>query len=166
MTTKTYETLTKFALKITQNKHDAEDLLHDALLKTYNKLDEQTLFEINENGEIKYYVTRVMLNEFYNKKRLKKEYCIIDNVTLEAHENYNEDTLDEIKRILEVLKKKSKADWFYAHLFEMLHRDVFFETEEEQKQTYRSLHAQTGIGLGTIYYAIKEMNNYLKLRLC
>lgn len=169
MTTENYTRCKQIAVKICGNIPDAEDLLHDAIIKMYDKLDDATLYELDQSGQVKFYLSRVMLNMFYNQKRLKKEYLVDFDITPQQHEQPNEEQIEEIKRILEMLKTKSKNDWFFAHLFELYHYEVFLSTaqcpEQEIKHTYRSLEAETNITLPTIYNSVKELTQYLKYRL-
>ena len=173
MTNELYNECYKLALRITCDKHNAEDLLHDSIEKAYTALDAQTIKEMQQRKEFKFYLSRIMLNHFYNLKKNNKEFCIdYEHSPVEEVDNtkqIQEDKIEQIKEIIDMLKSKSKTDWFYAHLYELYNYEVFLSNserkEDEKKHTYRSIQKMTNIGLGTIYEAVQQVNNYLKNRL-
>lgn len=93
---KYYKALFLYALSLTKNKQDAEDLVQSTFLKA--------LLSYQNTGSIRYWLTKVLRNEFLNQCQNKKRIVDEGSIDLDILESdmcvLNEIIQNEEKRIL------------------------------------------------------------------
>lgn len=122
-----YETYSRslylYALSLTGNRQDAEDLLQETFVKAY--------LSYRETGSIKYWLVTVLRNEFYNLQRKRKweipgkEEVFISGT---SEENILEDLIRKEERrqlFLEIQKLP-------VSMKEVLIESIYFQMKDEE----------------------------------
>ena len=76
--TKNYKKLKDISKKITSEKYDSDDLLHDTILALYDS-DKEKIKKLIENNQLLYWIARIMINQYHSKtspfyKKYRKYY--------------------------------------------------------------------------------------------
>ena len=137
-------------------RNDAEDLLHDTLLRTMS-IDENKLIGLVEKKELDYYIIRSMYvannsnrSSFYNEHR--KFLDLSNEITSEQQSSINDwivARLDNEQLDIAI----SRLHWFEATIFQYYILDDF---------TYRKLEAATGIPSMYLYRVVEDVKRKLK----
>lgn len=159
---KHYNELYEIALKITKgNDIDAQDLTQEVYVIML-EYEQDKLQKIYDNGHLKFWVARVMLNQYlrssspFKKKHhtyLKDENAIICDL---RHDNSESDIRDKV--ILEERLELVNDIMNDLHFYDKTLFKVYYETDH----TIRSLAEATGISTTSIFHTIKNVRNYIK----
>lgn len=95
---KLYHQLFLYALSLTKNKADAEDLVSNAFVKAILSFDK---------GDIKPWLYKVLKNEFYNYRKRKKRII----------EDYEFERVSDNKDLLKDIIKDERRQWLYAEIY-------------------------------------------------
>lgn len=95
---KLYQQLFLYALSLTKNKADAEDLVSNAFVKAILSFDK---------GDIKPWLYKVLKNEFYNYRKRKKRII----------EDYEFERVSDNKDLLKDIIKDERRQWLYAQIY-------------------------------------------------
>lgn len=109
-----YKSLLLFALSLTHNREDAEDLVADAFVKAYLSFEE---------GNFKAWIYTVIRNEFYNLYKKRSRMAEDGEFELEW--------LESPEDILKDLIGQEEKRWLYARIYEM--------EKKEQKVMFLSI---------------------------
>jgi DNA-directed RNA polymerase specialized sigma24 family protein len=134
----------------------AEDFVQEAYLKLsrYDNLYDKAIKPDGtvSKGYIFFCLRSVVLNKLTLKKVAKYDY-MGDQYDMEEKHNVVDTGRDEVESSLEVLESKmykiveDNSKWFDAKLF---------RTYLETNKSFRTLAAETGLGIQTIYLSIKR----------
>ena len=112
-----------YALSLTGNMQDAEDLVQEAFVKAY--------LSYENTGSIKYWLVTVLRNEFYNLQRKRKKE-ILDDGNIISQENVPEDMLSEL------IEKEERRQLLYeiqklpVQMKEVLIESVYFQLKDDE----------------------------------
>ena len=95
---KLYHQLFLYALSLTKNKADAEDLVSNAFVKAILSFDQ---------GDIKPWLYKVLKNEFYNYRKRKKRII----------EDYEFERVSDNKDLSKDIIKDERRQWLYAEIY-------------------------------------------------
>lgn len=95
---KLYHQLFLYALSLTKNQADAEDLVSNAFVKAILSFDK---------GDIKPWLYKVLKNEFYNYRKRKKRII----------EDYEFERISDNKDLLKDIIKDERRQWLYAQIY-------------------------------------------------
>lgn len=95
---KLYHQLFLYALSLTKNQADAEDLVSNAFVKAILSFD---------HGDIKPWLYKVLKNEFYNYRKRKKRII----------EDYEFERISDNKDLLKDIIKDERRQWLYAQIY-------------------------------------------------
>jgi RNA polymerase sigma factor (sigma-70 family) len=159
---KHYSELYEIALKITKgNDIDAQDLTQEVYVIML-EYDQEKLQKIYDNRHLKFWVARVMLNQYlrssspFKKKHhtyLKDENAIICDL---RHDSSESDIRD--KELLEQRLEQVNDIMNDLHFYDKTLFKVYYETDH----TIRSLAEATGISTTSIFHTIKNVRTYIK----
>ena len=113
-----------YALSLTGNGYDAEDLLHNTFVKAY--------LSYKQNGNIKYWLITVLKNEFLNLQRKKKREVLDGGENILKRQSANIDILNTI------IKTEERQALFHAILElpvpmkEVLMESVYFHMKDKE----------------------------------
>lgn len=128
-----------YALSLTKNKPDADDLVQEMYLKLSDNKK-----QIND-----FYVIIVIRNMFYNnQKRKKYEVCYDD---FSFFDNYNNTFEPNDKESLLLEHIKNNVNWWEEELLEMKYH-----------HSYRELAEMYNINYGFVYKTIKRIKKDIK----
>ena len=123
-----YETYNKplylYALSLTGNTLDAEDLLQETFVKAY--------LSYKETGSIKYWLVTVLRNEFLKLQRKRKKEILDEGGSFLEHKATNEDIL------LNLIEKEERRQLFYEiqklpmQMKEVLMESVYFQMKDDE----------------------------------
>jgi len=157
-----YSELYQIALKITKgNDLDAQDLTQEVyiIMLEYNQEKLQTIYD---NGHLKFWVARVMLNQYlrssspFKKKHhtyLKDENAVITDLKQDNSESDISYKIETEKRLELVNGIMNDLHFYDKTLFK-----VYYETNH----SIRSLAEATGISTTSIFHTITNVKNYIK----
>ena len=118
-----YRPLYLYALSLTRNRHDAEDLLQETFMKAF--------LSYSGGGSIKYWLVTVLRNEFYTlQRKRKKEISDEEIAKLEAASG--EDVLANF------IEKEERRQLFLAiqelpiQMKEVLMESIYFHMEDAE----------------------------------
>ena len=158
--TDNYNKLKDMAYNITGGKHN-EDLLSFVIEELY-KCDQNKINEIIDNGDMRWYIIRIMLNQYHSKTsryyyKYRKFYeyhvtGIIEAITPDNVEVNIEDKKIVEKKLAWIEEKLKDLYWFDAEVFRIYYREGF-SLNEMQKETK--------INRNTLHKAISNVKNYL-----
>lgn len=122
-----YETYSRslylYALSLTENRQDAEDLLQETFVKAY--------LSYRETGSIKYWLVTVLRNEFYNLQR-KRKWEIPGEEELSDPRASEENILDKL------IQKEERRQLFLEiqklpiSMKEVLIESIYFQMKDEE----------------------------------
>lgn len=122
-----YETYSRslylYALSLTENRQDAEDLLQETFVKAY--------LSYRETGSIKYWLVTVLRNEFYNLQR-KRKWEIPGEEELSDFRASEENILEQI------IQKEERRHLFLeiqklpVSMKEVLIESIYFQMKDEE----------------------------------
>lgn len=119
-----YKPLYLYALSLTGNILDAEDLLQETFVKAY--------LSYKETGSIKYWLVTVLRNEFLNLQRKRKKEILDEGESFLEHKATNEDIL------LNLIEKEKRRQLFYEiqklpmQMKEVLMESVYFQMKDDE----------------------------------
>lgn len=119
-----YRPLYLYALSLTGNMHDAEDLLQEAFVKAY--------LSYKDTGSIKYWLVTVLRNEFFNLQRKRKKEVLDERRDFLVHKASDEDILSNL------IKKEERRELFSAiqnlpvQMKEVLIESVYFQMKDDE----------------------------------
>jgi RNA polymerase sigma factor (sigma-70 family) len=157
-----YKEIYQIALKITKgNDIDAQDLTQEVyiIMLEYNQEKLKTIYD---NGHLKFWVARVMLNQYlrssspFKKKHhtyLKDENALICDLRQDNSESDISYKIETEKRLELVNGIMNDLHFYDKTLFK-----VYYETNH----SIRSLAEATGISTTSIFHTIKNVRNYIK----
>lgn len=122
-----YETYSRslylYALSLTENRQDAEDLLQETFVKAY--------LSYRETGSIKYWLVTVLRNEFYNLQR-KRKWEIPGEEEISGPRASEENILDKL------IQKEERRQLFLEiqklpiSMKEVLIESIYFQMKDEE----------------------------------
>lgn len=120
-----YKPLYLYALSLTGNPHDAEDLLQETFVKAF--------LSYQNKGSLKYWLVTVLKNEFLNLQRKRKREFLDDGELLKASH-----TLEKQNVLENVIDKEERRQLFHAiqklplMMKEILMESVYFHMQDEE----------------------------------
>ncbi len=112
-----------YALSLTENQQDAEDLVQEAFVKAY--------LSYSNTGSIKYWLVTVLRNEFYNLQRKRKKEVLDDGYLLKLEET-EEDTLSHLIEEEERRQLFLEIQKLPMAMKEILIESVYFQLKDEE----------------------------------
>jgi RNA polymerase sigma factor (sigma-70 family) len=159
---KEYNNLYELALKITKGKDiDAQDLTQEIYIILY-EYDEQKIRQIYDNGHLKYWVARVMLNQYIrtNSPFKKKHYIQLKDDNAIIKDLCYDDSSDAIDQ--KILFEQRLAE-VYEVMEDLHHYDKnLFQVYYQSNKSIRALASATGISTTSIFNTLKNVRNYIK----
>lgn len=120
-----YKPLYLYALSLTGNQHDAEDLLQETFVKAF--------LSYQKKGSLKYWLVTVLKNEFLNVQRKRKRELLNQEEWMDSHK------AAEMKNVLEtVIANEERRQLFYAIqklplvMKEVLMESVYFHMQDAE----------------------------------
>jgi len=101
-----YKSLMLFALSLTKNIDDAEDLVSSAFVKAMLSF---------EKGNFKAWIYKVLQNEFYNMYRRRKKFT--------SDEAYDVEWIEAPENILQQFIEREEQRWLYSKLLKLPDRE-------------------------------------------
>lgn len=120
-----YKPLYLYALSLTGNPHDAEDLLQETFVKAF--------LSYQNKGSLKYWLVTVLKNEFLNLQRKRKREFLDYGELLKASH-----TLEKQNVLENVIDKEERRQLFHAiqklplMMKEVLMESVYFHMQDEE----------------------------------
>jgi RNA polymerase sigma factor (sigma-70 family) len=159
---KEYDKIYEIALKITKGANiDAQDLTQECYIIML-EYDVEKMQKIYDNGHLKFWIARVMLNQYlrasspFKKKHhtyLKDENAVVGNLS--------QDNSDEV--IAEKIEFENKLSRIYASMSDLHFYDkTLFRVYYESDHSIRSLSESTGISTTSIFNTIKNVRTYIQ----
>lgn len=122
-----YETYSRslylYALSLTENRQDAEDLLQETYVKAY--------LSYRETGSIKYWLVTVLRNEFYNLQRKRKW-------EIPGEEELSDFRASEKNILEQIIQKEERRHLFLeiqklpVSMKEVLIESIYFQMKDEE----------------------------------
>lgn len=122
-----YETYSRslylYALSLTENRQDAEDLLQETFVKAY--------LSYRETGSIKYWLVTVLRNEFYNLQRKRKW-------EIPGEEELSDSRASEENILEQIIQKEERRQLFLeiqklpVSMKEVLIESIYFQMKDEE----------------------------------
>lgn len=122
-----YETYSRslylYALSLTGNRQDAEDLLQETFVKAY--------LSYRETGSIKYWLVTVLRNEFYNLQRKRKW-------EIPGEEELSDSRASEENILEQIIQKEERRHLFLeiqklpVSMKEVLIESIYFQMKDEE----------------------------------
>lgn len=122
-----YETYSRslylYALSLTENRQDAEDLLQETFVKAY--------LSYRETGSIKYWLVTVLRNEFYNLQRKRKW-------EIPGEEELSDSRASEENILEQIIQKEERRHPFLeiqklpVSMKEVLIESIYFQMKDEE----------------------------------
>lgn len=122
-----YETYSRslylYALSLTENRQDAEDLLQETFVKAY--------LSYRETGSIKYWLVTVLRNEFYNLQRKRKW-------EIPGEEELSDSRASEENILEQIIQKEERRHLFLeiqklpVSMKEVLIESIYFQMKDEE----------------------------------
>lgn len=119
-----YKPLFLYALSLTGNRQDAEDLLQETFVKAY--------LSYRNTGSIKYWLITVLRNEFFNFQRKRKKEILDEGRNCFVHKASDEDILSNL------IEKEERRLLFHAirelpdRMKEVLMESVYFQMKDDE----------------------------------
>lgn len=110
-----------YAVSLTKNIHDAEDLIQEAFIKAF--------LSYEKKGSLKYWLVTVLKHEFFNLCRKQKKEVLEDEIQLKEKEQ--EELIDKL------IEKEERRILFYAiqelpvTAKEILMESIYFQLSDE-----------------------------------
>lgn len=112
-----------YALSLTGNTQDAEDLLQETFVKAY--------LSYKNTGSIKYWLVTVLRNEFYNLQRKRKKEVLDDGNHLFVQKT-SEDMLSNLIEKEERLHLFQEIQKLPIQMKEILIESVYFQLKDDE----------------------------------
>lgn len=148
------------AYNITSGK--GNDDLFSFVIEELYKCDQDRIDEIIKNGDMRWYIIRIMVNQYHSKTsryyyKYKKYYEYHTTTTIEClsadNTQYNIKEKQEVEERLEWIEEKLKdLYWFDAEVFKIYYREGF---------SLNQMQKETKINRNTLHKAITNVKNYL-----
>lgn len=119
-----YKPLYLYALSLTGNKQDAEDLLQETFVKAY--------LSYKNTGSIKYWLVIVLRNEFYNFQRKHKKEILDEGKSFLEREASEEDFLEQLIEKEERRLLFQEIQKLPLQMKEVLIESVYFQMKDEE----------------------------------
>ena len=158
--TDNYDKLKDIAYNIAGVKNK-DDLLSFVIEELY-KCEKTRINEIIKNGNIRWYLIRIMVNQYHSKTsryyyKYNKYYEYHTTTTIESMSADNVDYTIKEKELVEerlewIEDKLKNVYWFDAECFRIYYRE---------EHSLNSMAKATKISRATIYKAVKNVKNYL-----
>ncbi|MDC7290608.1 RNA polymerase sigma factor [Blautia schinkii] len=119
-----YKPLYLYALSLTGNQQDAEDLLQETFVKAF--------LSYKNTGSIKYWLVTVLRNEFLNLQRKRKKEV------LDEGQNYLVHKASDVDILSDLIEKEERRLLFYAiqelpdRMKEVLIESVYFQLKDDE----------------------------------
>lgn len=119
-----YKPLYLYALSLTENKQDAEELLQETFVKAY--------LSYKSTGSIKYWLVTVLRNEFLNLQRKRKKEV------LDEGKNFLEWEVSRENILADLIEKEERRRLFYEiqklpmQMKEVLMESVYFQMTDDE----------------------------------
>ena len=148
------------AYNITSGK--GNDDLFSFVIEELYKCDQDRIDEIIKNGDMRWYIIRIMVNQYHSKTsryyyKYKKYYEYHTTTTIEClsadNTQYNIKQKQEVEERLEWIEEKLKdLYWFDAEVFKIYYREGF---------SLNQMQKETKINRNTLHKAITNVKKYL-----
>lgn len=112
-----------YALSLTGNTQDAEDLVQEAFVKAY--------LSYKNIGSIKYWLVTVLRNEFYNLQRKRKKE-VLDGGNILTRKTTPEDMLSDLIEKEERLRLLQEIQKLPVQMKEILIESVYFQLKDSE----------------------------------
>jgi len=112
-----------YALSLTGNKQDAEDLVQEAFVKAY--------LSYENTGSLKYWLVTVLRNEFYNLQRKRKRE-ILDDGNILTQKTSTEDMLSDLLEKEERQRLLKEIQKLPVQMKEILIESVYFQLKDTE----------------------------------
>lgn len=119
-----YKPLYLYALSLTGNKQDAEDLLQETFVKAY--------LSYRDTGSIKYWLVTVLRNEFLNLQRKRKKEVLDEGEKFLIHERSDENILSDLIGKEERRRLFHEIQKLPVHMKEVLMASVYFQMKDNE----------------------------------
>ena len=157
-----YKEIYGIALKITKGADiDAQDLTQEVyvILLEY---DEGKIQKLVDNNHLKFWVTRVMLNQYLRAsspfKKKHHTYLKDDNAVLSTFEAVDSEDVINDKILFEERLSKVNNVMNDLHFYDA----TLFKVYYDSGHSIRSLSKATGISTTSIFNTLKNVRNYIK----
>ncbi len=132
------------------NHEDADDVLQNALMKAWQKLD-----QFKENASIKTWLFRIAINEalmHIRKQKLKRRFYIIKSGEFSdgAYFKTENDPAKLLEKAMEQLTEKQRLIFGLRYYNEMTHREISLITDLAE-----------GTVKATYHQAVKKIEQYI-----
>tara|TARA_R110002020_G_scaffold115102_7_gene264752 strand:- start:798 stop:1319 length:522 start_codon:yes stop_codon:yes gene_type:complete len=157
-----YKEIYGIALKITKGADiDAQDLTQEVyvILLEY---DEGKIQKLVDNNHLKFWITRVMLNQYLRAsspfKKKHHTYLKDDNAVLSTFEAVDSEDVINDKILFEERLSKVNNVMNDLHFYDA----TLFKVYYDSGHSIRSLSKATGISTTSIFNTLKNVRNYIK----
>jgi len=157
-----YSNIYDIALKITKGADiDAQDLTQECYVIML-EYDVEKMQKIYDNGHLKFWIARVMLNQYlrasspFKKKHhtyLKDDNAVVGNLQHDNSEDVIADKIEFEKKLTQVHSIMNDLHFYDKTLFRVYH---------ETNHSIRSLSEVTGISTTSIFNTLKNVKMYLQ----
>jgi DNA-directed RNA polymerase specialized sigma24 family protein len=155
-----YHKLKDMAYNITSGK--GNDDLFSFVIEELYKCDQDRIDEIIKNGDMRWYIIRIMVNQYHSKTsryyyKYKKYYEYHTTTTIEClsadNTQYTIKDKELVEERLEWIEEKLKdLYWFDAEVFKIYYREGF---------SLNQMQKETKINRNTLHKAITNVKKYL-----
>ncbi len=119
-----YKPLYLYALSLTGNVQDAEDLLQETFVKAY--------LSYKDTGSLKYWLVTVLRNQFFNLQRKRKREVLDEGTIFQNQKSAGEDILSELIAQEERRRLFSEIQGLPIKMREVLIESVYFQMKDEE----------------------------------
>ncbi len=119
-----YKPLYLYALSLTGNQQDAEDLLQETFVKAY--------LSYEASGSLKYWLTIVLRNEYFNLQRKRKKELLDDGQVLMIQTSEEQDILTKLIEQEERRRLFWEIQQLPVRMKEILMESVYFQMQDEE----------------------------------
>ena len=123
-----------YALSLTKNKQDAEDLLQETFVKAY--------LSYEAGGSVKAWLITVLRNEFFNLQRRRKKELLDDGETVLNHTPACDDPLDNLIREEERRMLFQAIRQLPTSMKTVLIESVYFQMKDDEIAALHGLTAE------------------------
>ena len=140
-----YRPLYLYALSLTGNRHDAEDLLQETFVKAY--------LSYEEGGSVKAWLITVLHNAFLNLQRKRKKELLDHGGTVLAQTPAEEDPLSDVIREEERRMLFQAIQQLPSQMKTILMESVYFQMRDDE---IAALHGLTEVHVRKIRSRAKQ----------
>lgn len=119
-----YKPLYLYALSLTRNQQDAEDLIQETFVKAY--------LSYEADGSLKYWLITVLRNEYFNLQRKRKKELLDDGQILVAQTSSEQDVLVRLVEQEERRRLFWEVQQLPPRMKEILMESVYFRMQDEE----------------------------------